>query len=498
MNCTKCGKEIPEGENKVCEECQKKLLEEIVNDEKETKEEVEKKEETEKKEKDEFKVKSENVKSKKYLSFISCIIFLIILAAVIIGVYFFKNLNDSGNTIGNIRNYGYGAKSGRWIYYLSPNEDSSSVGIFKVRENGKDIKNLYMGGDNQEIVSINVAGNYVYFIGINSSEVYNDSDEIDNKIYRMKTDGSNLEVINDNEINNDCYEIYVINGFVYYIDNNANVAKMKTDGSEKTVVSENGTGYLGITKDYIIYNVTKEEDETSYVTYIMNIDGSNSRPIIKDKRLYSVNIEGDYVYYTNEDKLICRTKIDSNEEEILSEVEAYNLNVNKGFAYFLNYKDVANEDYTVCIYKIDLNSEDKTPTIVKELETYSSFLNIVGDWALYMDSNDTAGFINIVNINTLEVIRLYYLDYEQYYNNNDYEDTDNIEENNATESESNDQTDDATNEIVENTVTESTTEVSNTTSSDEVTNQISNETTNEVENEVQNQVTTNEVENQVQ
>ena len=49
MNCTNCGKEIPEGEDKICEECKKKLLEELSNEnEKEKTEEVsqeEKKEE---------------------------------------------------------------------------------------------------------------------------------------------------------------------------------------------------------------------------------------------------------------------------------------------------------------------------------------------------------------------------------------------------------------------------------------------------------------------
>ena len=29
MNCTKCGKEIEDGENKVCEECRAKLVSEI-------------------------------------------------------------------------------------------------------------------------------------------------------------------------------------------------------------------------------------------------------------------------------------------------------------------------------------------------------------------------------------------------------------------------------------------------------------------------------------
>ena len=29
MKCSKCGKEIPEGEKTICDECQKKLLEEL-------------------------------------------------------------------------------------------------------------------------------------------------------------------------------------------------------------------------------------------------------------------------------------------------------------------------------------------------------------------------------------------------------------------------------------------------------------------------------------
>ena len=40
MNCTKCGKEIPEGENKVCDECQAKVLEEIASEEKNNTEEL--------------------------------------------------------------------------------------------------------------------------------------------------------------------------------------------------------------------------------------------------------------------------------------------------------------------------------------------------------------------------------------------------------------------------------------------------------------------------
>ena len=327
--------------------------------------------------------------------------------------------------------------------------------------------------DLAEIVSINVYGNYIYFIQIGDAT---DDQDVNNKIYRMKKDGSDIQLINDNEFNDNCYEIYVINGYVYYIDVDANVARMELDGSNKEKVVENKTGYLGITKDYIIYNVANEEQTTqdesddttsstaSYTTYIMNIDGSNQRPIFKEgKRLYSVNIEGDYIYYTNDSKNICRTRIDSNEEEVISNVEAYNLNVNNEIAYYLNYKDAENEDYTVCIYKIPLNAEDKTPALIKELDSYSTFLDIVGNYALYMDSNDTSGSINLVDVeNSENIINLYYLDYESY--SADSNDTDEqVTEENVTEEDvvSTDET--QTNTDSENTTSENTVSANNNT-----------------------------------
>ncbi len=407
MKCTKCGKEIPEGENKVCEECQAKVLEEIANEEKNNSKEVKKetsKETTQNKSKNVFPV------------IIAVVIVAIIALMFIIGVFVFSK-KGIGNTIGNVRNYGYGAVSGNWIYYLSPNEDSSNVGLYKVKKNGTDKKELFMNENNEEIVSINVFGNYIYFIQI-SQEDYNDEDQINNKICRIRKDGKNFEVINDNELNNDCYEIYVINGSVYYIDLDANVAKMDLDGSNKTVVAENGTGYLGITDKYIIFNDYKEESSDEYITYIMDINGQNKRTIVEGKRLYSINIEDDYVYYTGEDKKIYRTKIDSNQEELVYDTEAYNLNVVDGYAYYLNYIDSENEDLTIGVYKVAVEpAEGKQTELLKALDSYSSFLNVVNDWVLYMDSSETAGWINLLKTDgSGEISQLFYLDYEQYYN----------------------------------------------------------------------------------
>ena len=465
MYCTKCGKEIPDTEKKVCDECEKNVVEAIVAEEKEETKKEEKKVKKEKVKKE--KIKKEKApkkegdwkvsKGKNKKGFVKeiviCIIAVLFIAAIILVLANLMISNKPGNTIGNIRNYGYAVENNNWIYYLSPNEDSTEIGIFKIRNNGKDKQQLYMS--ETDIVSLNVYKDHIYFIG-SATETYLEEDDVDNKIYRMKTDGTNLEVLNDNELNNDCYEIYVINNQVYYIGLNAEICKMDLNGANKKVVADNGTGFLGITKDYIIYNSDAGKETEEYVTYIMNIDGTDAKPIIEGKRLYSVNIEGDYIYYGDADKKIYKTEIGSGVEEILyDKIEAYNLNINDGYAYYLNYLDPENSNYTVCLFRVKLDGTTETPEKLKELSTYSSFIDVVGDWVIYMDSSDKAGFINLVNKHGKgKEIELYRLDYDAFYKGLDYSDEAVDSTDGKTEKVENTVEEEKTNTVVENKVEE--------------------------------------------
>lgn len=421
MNCTKCGKELSDGRRKICKEC--------AEQEKKEKEELKAKKAAEKKAKEETKKENkkievtpkeeEAVKEEKKCACCKLnkkgIVIAVVIALIVIVVLMFGLLskNGVGNTIGNIRNYGYATIDGNYIYYLAPNDDSSAVGIFKIKKDASgEGKELFM--EDMDVVSINVSNGYVYFIGV-SPDAFSETDELDNKIYKMKTNGSNLTVINDNEFNNDCYEIYVVNDSIYYIGTDNKIYKMDLNGGNRTAVADNKTGYLGITEKYIIYNEEIGEAE-DYTTYIMNLDGTNQRPIIEGQRLYSVNISGDYVYYTNVEKKICKTKIDSGESEVLLDTTAYNMNLYGDYIYFLNYKDLEKEDYTVCLYRIKADGSEKEATSIKELDTYSSFINVIGDWVIYMDSNDTEGFINLVKVDGSDEKCVYLLNYEEYYN----------------------------------------------------------------------------------
>ena len=52
----------------------------------------------------------------------------------------------------------------------------------------------------------------------------------------------------------DCKNIYVVNDRIYYIGENYNVYSMDLFGGDRNLVSDNKTGFIGITNKYIIYN----------------------------------------------------------------------------------------------------------------------------------------------------------------------------------------------------------------------------------------------------
>ena len=105
-----------------------------------------------------------------------------------------------------IRNFGYAAYQKGWLYYVAPTDDSiSNVGIFKSRINGKSKKHLKPEGwkDSWNVMSLNVVGDYIYFITTEKMEIVADTnsdtiekDNIDNRIYKMKIDGTDLKLIN--------------------------------------------------------------------------------------------------------------------------------------------------------------------------------------------------------------------------------------------------------------------------------------------------------------
>ena len=349
--------------------------------------------------------------NKKFLAGIAIIIIVVILAILEWTNSTISNLlrigSGMGNTVGNIINCGYSAEKGEFIYYVAPSEDMQNTNIYKVKKGTSDYEIIYKGG--YDIRALNIVGNNIYFIGI-SNEQSEDDDGIDNKIYKMNLDGSNLTVINDNDFAYDYYDMYVVNNQIYYVGEDFNVYKMNLNGGNRKLVAQTGTGFLAINSEYIVYN-KENEDASDYVTYIRKLNGTEEK-MITGTRIFTPMFYGDNLYYINADHVLAKLPIDGETEEIILNDTIYNMNIANDFIYYLNYKDEASQDYTVAIYKISVDGGE--PEIIKDLSNYTSFLNVAQDYVYYMDMDEEQAFVNLVNVNDKNEIRLYNWKYNQH------------------------------------------------------------------------------------
>lgn len=418
MNCVKCGKEIPNGDKKICEECQKNLLleldEEVSTEENDIVEKKESKNKKAKKHKDKSKIKEEVEKNNNVKKVLLLIILLVIVLVIFLipklalkdGISTFKFINNKvGNTIANIRNYGYTAEQGGIVYFVAPSKDGKQISIYKTDKSKVEPKELIKG--EWEVYSLNVVKDYIFFIALTDDEVEKSAtlsveDSSNNKIYRMKTDGTDLQVINSNEFHDKCYEIYVIKDKIYYIGVDANIWRMNLDGSEKTKINNDRTGYLGLTEDYIILNIEKKQEKSEdvassaapvYETCIMNIDGTDKK-VLNGERLYSINIVGDYIYYIDLNKSVYKIKIDGTDNvKISDDIQAYNMNIINNRIFYVDY--VSNTEKTA-IYSMNLDGSDKKEVI--QLENIALFLNVINNKLIYLDSNKNGVSMNMIGL----------------------------------------------------------------------------------------------------
>ena len=243
--CTKCGKEIPEGDNKYCDDCKNSLLTDIENDE-DNKFEIKKDQKVEK-----------EAKPKKTGKIIGIIVAIVIVLAIIgsvcleISTGMISHIITGKNVIGidvgnNNNNLGCANIQGNWIYYMSLANDGMEIALNKVKTDGTE-KQVLVQKD-WEIYSINVVGNYMYFVA------FEPTDEVEaeatstayqkNRIYKMSLDGKELRVINDGHFSNEGVSIYVIKDRIYYVGENYNIYSMDTEGGDRKKINDNQTGFV--------------------------------------------------------------------------------------------------------------------------------------------------------------------------------------------------------------------------------------------------------------
>lgn len=362
-----------------------------------------------------------------------------------------------GNTIGNINNFGYMAEDSKYIYYMCPNKNGQYIGISKVSKKNLTGPQTRLIEGTWEIASINSYGDYIYFVTLSQNNVdENDknSDEVDNKIHRVRKNGDQKdEVLNDNEFHNYDYKIAVVDGKIYYIGEDECIWYMDLNGHHKTRLNENASGFEAINDKYIIYNMpeTKDGEDTS-VTYIMDRNGKNSRKI-NGERIFDSIIYGNNIYYLTQDNYVHKMDLDGKNDVMLSDSKIYNLNVSdKGIFYFNYVYSTTGEQEGIAIYKMNLDGKDTKK--IYTLKQPSNSLCLGKDWVFFPDSDSDSGYMEILSTDGKQKIDLFKLNYSDYYYLDQL-----IEENSNEVSE--EATGETTEEITEENQTDSGNETSN-------------------------------------
>ncbi len=345
----------------------------------------------------------ENKKTKKW--FLPLII-IICICLIMLGIIFYNkykkslSYNTVGNSVANVANGGYVAEENNIIYFIAQDEEGTNRIIYRADENGNNKKELLKKSWN--IKSLNVYKDNLYFIAIDPYDII-DNDIVNNRIYKMSTNGKKLEIINDNEFNNNSNSIFIINDKIYYVDEENNICSMSLDGKNKSIIDSDGEFLLGVTENYIIYNQNIEQESGSIetITYKMSLNGENKEKIT-GKELTNINCLDNDIHFTDEARSFYKMNLETKETTKIADL-VFSVNVTQNKVFFLR---TIKDTLKLGIFKVDLDGKNEE-LIIKLNSYYNNIFNAFKNNVLYTDSDSEGLSMILINSDTKESNTVY-------------------------------------------------------------------------------------------
>lgn len=286
-----------------------------------------------------------------------------------------------GNSAENILNQSYGVADEEYNFYI---EDGTE--IVRTDKNFQNKKYLTDNGEQMAYSDLNLAGDWLYFMEGNA-------------ISRMKTDGSDKEVIQNIDIP---MNVQISGEWIYYIsiEDESNVYRMNLNGENLNRYLDVYANSIAVYEDYMILSYSEDEDD-----YKPNIE----RVSLKDKSrevqfdLVSTNlIEWDgYYYYTGANSKLMRVQIEtpSNPEVLVDEYVTSFTITDQSLIYTVE----STYDTKIYISNIDGSNEQRIPGKSSMVDG----LTKLGDSVLFYTWNSNGyATVNRFDLNSNEVKRM--------------------------------------------------------------------------------------------
>lgn len=316
-------------------------------------------------------------KKKKITTIVICVLAL---ALIVLGICLLLFVDRKEVSMGNINNKGFADNSGNEIYFFfdNDNQDDKSNekrGLYKLK--GKKVELI----DKQDIIrSINVSGNYVYYISINP-------ENFQRKIIKASKNGKNKTTLVD-EIESTYLsdgEMIVSGNKIYFIGDNNKLETINKKGEDRTQVSnEEMISFQVVGKE--IYFLTK-----NYELKKMSVKGEDIKSV-SSVNMSSFQVVKNSIYYKdNSDDHLRKMNLngEDSEEVVSGIVDSYN--ITDGYLY---YCKTDNDNNKSSMYKKKLNSDKESK--ITDLEGKHADICVVGKWIFYTDRIEDSLYYNTV------------------------------------------------------------------------------------------------------
>ena len=218
--------------------------------------------------------------------------------------------------LGNTNNDRIAVAQGDWIYYSGAKTMyKMEIGQSENRQEFSEDVGLFLTLD----------GDWVYYLNLDADE----------KLYKIRTDGSGRAKICDDI----AAFINVYDGWIYYCNwsDDQKIYKIRPDGTERTKIADTPSYFMNIVGDWIYFL----NEDLNGALFRMKTDGSDSQSLISDEAPYA-NIAGDWIYYSNRNEggKIYKVRMDGTDKTKLNDDDSIYLNVVGDWIYYTNVSDL--------------------------------------------------------------------------------------------------------------------------------------------------------------
>lgn len=264
--------------------------------------------------------------------------------------------NERGNSSGNVANRGLAASNGEWVFFTNASDDDK---LYKMKADGTGRTKLSDDGSEY----INVIGDWIYYSSWSDG----------GKLYKIKTDGAEKTKLSEDW----GHELNIIGDWIYYRNESDDykIYKMKVDGSGKVKLNDDSSKYINVVGDWIYYTNISDGSKP----YKIKTDGTGRTKLSEHSSEY-LNVSGEWIFYINnsDDYRIYKVKTDGSGGTRVNNDKTGYLNVDGGWIYYTVKQDSYPNSGE--LYKIRIDGKGRTRLSSDE----SMDINIVGDNIYYL------------------------------------------------------------------------------------------------------------------